>query len=245
MKLLFVFVALSLAGALRGVQVSPVEIGASSSAGMSSWPHRNLEVSWGASRIGRLPNAESFPSLPSESGGFRSMTGPSVALVGRKVAQRLCVDCNKRKKKKKKRFRHGPFARRSKGRIGRCGVSFFLVFFSRLFISNNQTTGPFKTNETKQKNSPAATLNGASATETGPPSRSSGTSTSTACRGSSRRRRATRTSSADRRGTTRKPATVPASKTSRNMFPTRIRAAAIYMGSSCFLFLVCLFVPLV
>ena len=82
MKLLFVFVALSLAGALRGVQVSPVEIGASSSAGMSSWPHRNLEVSWGASRIGRLPNAESFPSLPSESGGFRSMTGPSVALVG-------------------------------------------------------------------------------------------------------------------------------------------------------------------
>ena len=102
MKLLFVFVALSLAGALRGVQVSPVEIGASSSAGMSSWPHRNLEVSWGASRIGRLPNAESFPSLPSESGGFRSMTGPSVALVGRKVAQRLCVDCNKSKKKKKK-----------------------------------------------------------------------------------------------------------------------------------------------
>ena len=42
MKLLFVLVALSLAGALPGVQVSPVEIGASSSAGDEFFGHAEM-----------------------------------------------------------------------------------------------------------------------------------------------------------------------------------------------------------
>ena len=144
MKLLFVFVALSLAGALRGVQVSPVEIGASSSAGMSSWPHRNLEVSWGASRIGRLPNAESFPSLPSESGGFRSMTGPSVALVGRKVAQRLCVDCNKSKKKKKKGFGTAHSRAAQKDVLAVAGFLSSLSFFPVCLFPTTRQPAPSK-----------------------------------------------------------------------------------------------------
>ena len=112
--------------------------------------------------------------------------------------------------------------------------SFFPVGFS-----NDPKNRPIL-NKTKHKNSPAATLT----SETTAPSRSSGTSTSTACPRSSRTRRATRTSAADRRGTTRtspEAGVTPPTKGSRNLSRTRMRATAMCSSASCFLFVLLFF----
>ena len=167
------------------------------------------------------------------------MTDPSVAPGGRKENNKrnVCASIATRKK----RFRHGRFARGSKAR-GRCRVFLSLLFFFSARFSNNRAHLKIQ-NKTKQKNSPAAMLRGVSVTETGATSRSSGTSTLTACRGSSRTRRATRTSPADRRGTTSKSAPAVRNWTcSRYISPSRIRANAICLGSSRFSFRFCLFV---
>ena len=76
MKLLFVLVALSLAGALPGVQVSPVEIGASSSAGNESG------TILGHAEIWKFPAAhrESVASrMPNRFRVFRASLGDFVA----------------------------------------------------------------------------------------------------------------------------------------------------------------------
>lgn len=121
-----------------------------------------------------------------------------------------------------------------KGALVAC-TGFFFFFLFRFFFQTTQNTRPVK-----KQNSLAAKML-AIYPNTTPNSRSRGTSTSSACRRSSRTSRASCIQAAGRGGTTNTRSTVTSTST-RSIPPLRIRDSAICSSSSCFLFVCFLFV---